>query len=204
MDQFGISYPTCFRNPDRLGRSVATEHTMVCSSSGLYDVAKSREWTNVDEDDVAWDEDFVSWGFADGDSAKDVVDSAKISFGFWDGYKDFNVVWDYDKSKNSYKRTMGGEPHTDFETKEQITAKNVVVQMTKETGPVDEHKHLLYETIGTGDAYIFKNGEAIEGSWSKKKRTARTIFTDENGDEIEFVPGQIWIEIVPKGKDVDF
>lgn len=204
MDQFGISYPTCFRNPDRLGKTVATEHTMVCSTSGLYTVAESRDWTNVDEDGVAWDEDFTSWKFADGDKAKAVADSSKISFGFWDGYKDFNVVWDYDKTTNSYKRTMGGEAHIDFETKEQITAKNVIVQMTKETGPVDEHKHLLYETIGSGDAYIFKNGEAIEGSWSKKKRTSRTLFFDADDKEIEFVPGQIWIEVVPKGKKVDF
>ena len=204
MDQFGISYPTCYRNPDRLGRTVATEHTMVCSSNGLYTVAESRDWTNVDEDGVAWNEDFRSWEFSEGDKAQGTPDAAKISFGFWDGYKDFNVVWDYDKASNSYKRTMGGEAHADFETKKQITAKNVVVQLTKEAGPVDEHKHLLYETIGTGDAFIFKNGEAIEGTWSKKKRTARTLFYDEDGEEIQFVPGQIWIEVVPKGKDVDF
>lgn len=204
MDQFGISYPTCYRNPDRLGKTVATEHTMVCSTSSLYTVAESRDWTNVDEDGVAWDENYTPWKFADGDKAKAVADSSKISFGFWDGYKDFNVVWDYDKAINSYKRTMGGEPHIDFETKERITAKNVVVQMTKETGPVDEHKHLLYETLGSGDAFIFKNGEAIEGSWSKKKRTSRTLFFDENDKEIEFVPGQIWIEVVPKGKKIDF
>ena len=65
MDQFGISFPTCYRNPDRLDHPVATEHTMVCVSDKLLQIAASRGWTNVDAQGVSWDKNFVSWKFKD-------------------------------------------------------------------------------------------------------------------------------------------
>lgn len=204
MDQFGISYPTCFRNPDRTGKTVATEHQMVCVANKLYDIAKERGWTNKNEDGEEWGQDFRSWKFNAEQKPKEDPAASKIAFGFWDGYKDFNVVWNYDKTDNNYKRVMGGVPHNDFETKKQIAAKNVVIQFTQETGPVDEHKHLLYKTIGSGEALIFKNGEAIEGTWKKAKRTSRTLYYDEKGSEVKFVPGQVWIEIVPAGNKVTY
>jgi hypothetical protein len=203
MDQFGISYPTCFRNPDRTGRTVATEHQMVCISNKLFDLAKERDWTNLNKDGTAWDKNFRSWKFGE-DNPLDTPETADISFGFWEGYKDFNVRWKYNSADNSYGRFMGGESHIDFETKKQISAKNIVVQFTREIGPVDEHKHLLYKTIGDGKALIFKNGEAISGTWKKAKRTSRTLFFNSKGKEIKFVPGQIWIEIVPKGNKVEY
>ena len=63
---------------------------------------------------------------------------------------------------------------------------------------------MAYTTTGTGEALVFKNGEAIEATWSKKSRTARTKFLDEKGKEIEFVGGQIWVEVVPAVNEVDY
>lgn len=204
MDQFGISFPTCYRNPDRLDHTVATEHQMVCQSDKLYDIAKQRGWTNVDEDGVAWDANFTSWKFKDEAPADKRGDVNSISMYWWKGYTDYNVTWDYDRANNEYKRTNGGQPHLDHETEQQLTAKNVVVQFAVETGPVDEHKHLLYKTIGTGKALVFQNGTVTEGTWSKQRRTARTLFYDNDGNEITFVPGVIWIEVIPTGNDVTY
>ncbi|MBI4137025.1 DUF3048 domain-containing protein [Candidatus Roizmanbacteria bacterium] len=204
MDQFGISFPSCYRNPDRLGRPVATEHQMVCVSNNLFDIAKDRGWTNVDEDGVAWDKTYTSWKFKDEAEPSDRGTVDQVDLYFWNGYSAFDVTWEYDAVENIYKRVNGGEPHKDLETDQQLIAKNVVIQFSEETSGIDEHKHLLYDTIGTDDALIFQNGEVIEGSWSKQSRTARTRFFDENGKEIEFVRGEIWIEIVPAGNDVTY
>ena len=204
LNQFALSFPTCFRNPDRTGKPVATEHQMVCVSNKLYDIAKSRGWTNVDEDGVSWDEDFRSWKFKEEKPLEARGSVSEISFGFWEGYDAYNVAWQYDKENNNYKRLNGGEPHMDLSTNQQLTAKNVVVQFAVETGPVDVHKHILYDTIGGDDALIFLDGNVIEGSWKKKSRTARTIFYDEKGKEVEFNGGEIWIEIVPAGNKVTY
>lgn len=205
LDQFGISFPHCYRNPDRLDHPVATEHQMVCLSDNLYKIAEEEHgWTNVDEKGVSWDKSFTSWKFKKEEDTAGKGNTSKIEFSFWRGYKDYDVTWEYNKENNVYKRLSGGKPHLNLDTNQQITAKNVIVQFVIETGPVDEHKHMIYGTIGKGDALIFQDGKVIKGSWSKKTRVARTIFYDEKGSEVKFNPGEIWIEIVPAGNEVKY
>lgn len=203
LDQFGIGFPNCYRNPDRLSHPVATEHQMVCLSDNLYEIAKNRGWTNVDEDEVSWDKYFEPWKFKDDIKEGDRPASFSTEFTAWKGYeKEYSVRWEYDKVSNSYKRYNGGIAHTDLEEGEQLTAKNVILQFSKETGGIDEHAHLLYQTIGEGKAIILLDGKKIEGRWQKKDRAGRTKFYDERGREIEFTRGQIWIEILPTGTEI--
>lgn len=204
LNQFALSFPICYRNPDRIGKPVATEHQMVCVTDELYGIAEKRGWTNVDEDGVAWDDEYTPWEFKEDAKEGDRGPAGSIDMYFWKGYDDYTVTWDYDPTTNLYSRKTGGQPHEDLEADKQLVAKNVVVQFTVERDAGDIHKHLLYDTIGTGDAIIFQDGNAIEGSWSKKNRAARTIFEDESGDEIEFNPGEIWIEIIPDGNEIEY
>ncbi|MBI4999426.1 DUF3048 domain-containing protein [Candidatus Gottesmanbacteria bacterium] len=205
LDQFGIGFPNCYRNPDRLDHPVATEHQMICLSDNLYEIAKSKGWTNVDEDGVSWDKNFETWKFKDDGKEGDRPAAFSAEFTAWKGYeKEYGVRWEYDKIINSYKRFNGGVAHTDLDTGEQLIAKNVVLQFSKETGGIDEHAHLLYQTIGEGKAIIFLDGKKIEGTWRKKDRTSRTKFYDERGREIEFNRGQIWIEILPTGTEIKY
>lgn len=204
MDQFGISFPTCYRNPDRLDHPVATEHTMVCVTDKLLAIAASRGWTNVDANGVAWDKNFTPWKFKDDAAAADRGASFSATFTAWKGYSDYTVKWVYDKASNSYKRFNGGQPHLDLETKQQLTAKNVVVLFADETGPVDEHGHLLYDNIGTGPALLFQDGKNTKITWKKLNRNARTQFFDGSGKEVSFDRGQIWIEMLPTGTPISY
>jgi hypothetical protein len=58
--------------------------------------------------------------------------------------------------------------------------------------------------IGTGRALIFQDGQAIEATWSKKDREARTIFKDSKGKEIDFNRGLIYISVVSTRNKVDY
>lgn len=201
LNQFALGFKVCRREPDRIGHSVATEHTMYCSSEALWETAAERNLTNVNYKNVSWDKDFREWQFKD-----DSPSSGSVSpeFDFWKDYKDYRVKWQYDAASNSYKRFNGGESHLDFNTEGQLTAKNVVVQFTKETGPVDDLKHMLYGTTGTGRALIFQDGLVIDGQWAKKSRTDRTLFYDSKGKEVKFNRGNIWIEILPTTGKVNY
>jgi hypothetical protein len=204
MDQFGISFPTCYRNPDRLDHPVATEHTMVCVSDKLFSLAAARGWTNVDASGVAWDKNFVQWKFKDDAPVGDRGASFSATFTAWKDYAEYAVKWVYDPASNSYKRFNGGAPHMDLETKEQLTAKNIVILFAAETGPVDEHMHLLYANIGTGTGILYQDGKTIKGTWKKPTRTSRTQFFDTNGKEVSFNRGQIWIEMLPVGTPITY
>ena len=204
LDQFGIGYPDCYRNPDRIGKPVLTEHTMVCFSDNLYKIAEKRGWTNVDEKGVPWDKNFNEWSFKDDplDSERGSTTNVKVVFS--EGYEKYDAEWEYERSTNTYKRKTGGIPHMDMEANEQIAVKNVVVQLTKLIGPVDDLGHFLYTTIGEGKALIFQNGKAIVGSWIKKSRIGRTIYYGPAGKEIEMTSGPIWIQFIQNEKQVTY
>ena len=63
LNQFSIGFPTFRRDESRLGREVATEHTMYSTTSKLWEVGKSRKLTNVDDDGVSWDKAFEPYSF---------------------------------------------------------------------------------------------------------------------------------------------
>lgn len=205
LSQFSLPYKVCRREPDRVGEERATEHTMYCSTSELWNVAAARGLTNETEiKGTSWDKNFTPWSFTAADKPAATIDAPAISFDFWSGYKDYSVSWKYDSASNSYVRSNGGQPHLDFNTSEAITAKNIIIQFTKETRAVDEHLHNLYQVVGRGEGILIQNGTKIDITWSKPSRTARTIFKDKTGKEISFVPGTIWIEILPLNSAVDY
>lgn len=212
LNQFSIGYPTFFRNTNRLGRDVATEHTMESSTEMLWEyAAEERGWTNMaparrvgrttyKEED--WKDGFTPWSFQDEVPADGSVTT--LSYEFWDGFAQWGVSWDYNKETDMYMRSMAGEPHIDLNNDKQIAAANVVVLFTTEKGPIDELKHMLYTTTGTGKALIFKNGEEISGRWSKKTREDELVFTDNKGAELELARGLTWISVVGTGTEVTY
>lgn len=55
-----------------------------------------------------------------------------------------------------------------------------------------------FDTKESGSARYFMNGKEYKGTWEKSKSSAESklFFYDESGNEIKFVPGQIWVEVV--------
>ena len=203
---YDSGFPIFWRNYERLDEEVATEHTMMASLDAAYKEAEKRGFTDNDENGDSWDKDYISWKFSD-DTKLDSAKYSKISFTFWENsqFDDlYKVDWIYDEQSNSYLRENAGKKHMDLETNTQLSAKNVVILFAKESGPVDRNAHMLYTTIGEGNALLFQNGDVIEGTWEKESRTERTIFYDDEGNEASFVRGPIWIEVLPIGNDVEY
>ena len=204
MNQFSIGFPVFWRDYERIGHPVATEHTMYSTTEKLWGVASKRGLNATDEEGHRWDANFEEWKFKDDEESSLRGTIGKISFSFWENSPDYAVSWEYNKENNNYLRFNGGQPHKDLNNDSQIQAKTVIIQFMKEKGPIDEIKHMLYETVGSGKALIFQDGKVIEGSWKKEKRQARTKFIDKSGKEILLNRGPIWIEIVPTGRPVSY
>lgn len=204
LDQFAVGAPTYLRQPERLGHTVATEHSVVASTEGLWEEGVDRGWTNEDPEGVVWTENFTTWEFKDGASSEERGTVTSISHDFWEGHKQFDARWEYDRELNVYKRFTGGEPHNDLETGNQLYAANVVILFTREITGIDDLKHNLYTTIGEGEALIFQDGQVTEGYWEKDSRTERTIFTNKKGEPVEFTRGIVWISVVSNDTDVAY
>ena len=61
---------------------------------------------------------------------------------------------------------------------------------------VDDEGHLIYDQVGSGPATVFTGGQAYPGVWKKEKRERRTRFYGENGEEITFERGPIFVEFI--------
>jgi hypothetical protein len=101
----------------------------------------------------------------------------------------YNVHYDYDPATNSYKRNMGGAPHTDEKSGSQISPK-VVVALVMPQGK--NGIYYTYQTIGSGQVFIFQDGIVSTGTWKKDSNNANLSFTDANGAELKLNSGQTW------------
>ncbi len=206
LDARSVGLPVFKRNETRLGagKVLATEHTMTTTTETVYTFMKDkRNLTNKSLDGKSdWADKFVPFTFKE--DAKEKGSVGKISFGFWDSNKDFDVVWSHDATKNQYTRTTGGVDHKDLNDDSIMSAKVVVVQFAKELSSIDDAKHVLYEVIGTGKGIVFQDGVATEATWTKKDRESRTVWTDSKGKTIAFNRGRIIFEIIPIGNKVDY
>lgn len=207
LNQFSIGFPTFWRDYQRLGRSVATEHTMYSTTQKLWAIGAKKGWTNENPKEEKWEKGFVLWKFKDAEEKLAGTDAAKINVNFWQGYGDYGISWIYEPTCNCYKRVNGSSPHLDLNNKEQLSANNIIVQFEKESNANDGYEnnaHLLYKTIGEGKALFFQDGKVIEGKWVKPSRLARTQYVGGKDQEIKFNRGSIWIQTVPEGANINY
>lgn len=59
-----------------------------------------------------------------------------------------------------------------------------------------------YDDLSSGDAYFYMNGTEIKGTWKKDSSDigSKLFFYNSSGNEVTFVPGQIWVEILEPGQ----
>jgi len=117
----------------------------------------------------------------------------------------YNVEYRYNSETNSYLRWRAGAKEIDKNNSQQVEAK-VVVVMRAYSRQIEGPDYNDLDIEGRGDCQVYQNGEAIGCSWKKDKsdQASKLYFLDKNGEEIFFVPGQIWIEIVEPGQKVSW
>ena len=125
--------------------------------------------------------------------------------------KPYAAEYDYDKATNSYLRSWGGVADSDRNNKEKIAPKNIVV-VVADAAPLvagEQYANIQigdpwYDTKDSGSATFYMNGKEIQGTWKKDKSKvdSKLFFYDTTGQEIKFVPGQIWVDQVDPGQAV--
>jgi len=199
MDQFGLGFPTYWRGTDKLA-----PHNVHSTTTKLWDAANKEGWGPEDDNGARWDKNFQEWKFKN-DATLDVRgDQKPIIVPYWTSQSDYTETWNYDKNSNVYNKAYGTSTATDPLTSENLSAKDLIIQFEQETRTGDIDGHLLYGTKGSGRALIFMDGKVIDGKWVKTDRLSRTKFVDSKGKEIELNRGQIWIQTIPVGNDVQY
>jgi len=142
-----------------------------------------------------------------GYSFKDDVDSASRPAGGtltvnWPGA--FRVKYEYDAATNRYQRYWAGVKQVDGEDGAAVAPSAIaVMRATNEfaDGP-GGYNDVAIE--GEGDLEVYQDGKVVRGRWRKDERYKNdpVHFMDEQGGEITFTRGQLWVMAVEPSIEV--
>jgi len=107
------------------------------------------------------------------------------------------VKYVYDEENKVYERYARGKEQTDWETKETVTTKNIIITFCDNYTLSDtENKGRQgLKNIGTFDGYYITNGKAIPIKCVKNNRDEQTIYQDLEGNEIQINDGNTFVNI---------
>jgi Protein of unknown function (DUF3048) N-terminal domain/Protein of unknown function (DUF3048) C-terminal domain len=135
--------------------------------------------------------DWEGWNFgALNSTGTESVASFSVNYN-----RGFEVGWRYNPEKKYYERMLNGEIFAD-EKGNIITAENIVVQLTS-VSVLDEVGRKKIQTIGSGEARVYRDGLLARATWKKGNSSARTRFYDKENVEITLAPGRTWVMIAP-------
>lgn len=112
-------------------------------------------------------------------------------------------VLQYDESTKEYLRFQYDDAHIDYNTKEQLHFKNIIVQFVKEWD-IDKND---YQTMdledASGEGYYITNGVLSKITWKKNESTKFMRYYDADGKELTINPGKTMISIFPNDRVKD-
>ena len=113
----------------------------------------------------------------------------------------YDPTFTYDAATNSYIRSQAGNTHNDFKSGEPINPKVIVALVLDKSS---DGYNTIYQTSGSGTAYVFQDGIVSQGTWSKADRKASVKLTDKNGMPIKLNTGQTWITLIGSPSDINY
>ncbi|MEW6648845.1 MAG: DUF3048 domain-containing protein [Chloroflexota bacterium] len=117
--------------------------------------------------------------------------------------------WDYDAQSGRYLRfsetrddVSGNNPDyaplTDALTNKQIAADNLVIIQVRhnEVDPRPEVEVLDMSILGSGQAFLFRDGVAQQVNWQRLTENDVLTLVDADGKPVAFKPGKTWFEVM--------
>ena len=177
-------YDTAFWRENPL--NLAMEHTGYTSIQKARDLAKEKGFSLTSNKGLVLNYSLQEVNLNDrGEVANRIyIPSSNVS----------NTSYEYDSDKKVYLRSVNGNKHLDYLTKEQYTAKNIIIQKIN-TRMASDNYYWELETVGSGEGMYITNGYATPIKWSKENRKAKTIYTYPNGEEVKLNDGNTYIQL---------
>jgi hypothetical protein len=120
---------------------------------------------------------------------------------------DHQVGYRYSEVEGGYLRFQGDQPHEDASGRHLVAA-NVVVLFVEEleTGRRDVTGAPVpdYEVLGSGEAVVFRDGQAIAGRWERGRLQDFFRLLGPDGQGIRLDPGTTWIQLAPLAATLTF
>jgi len=162
----------------------------VYTSSKLWDAAWEDYFTSDDFNTSTLQHD-TDWKFEEREQCtENCVEEFTVSF----LPPTYEATWQFNTSTDKYERYQMGYPHIDKDGS-LIEADNVVV-IYVETEVLDSIGRISMQTLGEGEAIVFRDGYMIPAQWYKGSEQEKLQLKDVDFHDMIFKPGKTWIEVV--------
>lgn len=113
--------------------------------------------------------------------------------------KQHTVSYTYNQETKRYTRYARNVKQTDWDTKKDITTKNIIITFAENytLDDVENKDRQGLKNIGDKKGYYITNGNAVEIICSKSSRTDKTVYKDLEGNVIDVNDGNTYIQICP-------
>lgn len=143
----------------------------------------------------------VGWDHGDLSDSATAVASVKIN---WPSAS-YEAIWN-DASK-MFNLNFDGMPNHD-ENGKALGSNMMIVQLVEITpseygdkfGGITPKSHV----IGSGDAYLLRDGTITKVRWSRPDAVSETLWTLPDGSPAFFAPGQVWIFLTDKQPEITY
>jgi hypothetical protein len=137
----------------------------------------------------------MGWVFGELNSTGTEISAVKVS---WPA-NSYSAKWS--ASQKRWLLEHSGAPDL-AESGKELGPTTFVIQLVSIT-PSEYHDKVggitpFSQTVGTGKGYVLRDSKYIPANWSRANASEGTIWTDAEGQEIHFAPGQIWIALTDK------
>lgn len=171
-------------------RDKSAPHNVVISTDKILDIADRKGYrTTSNKESVL---NYVT----DEIELEEGRTATNITIPYSSSYK---VTYKYDDETKRYTRGYNKTTQKDWDTKELVTTKNIIITFAKNyvlnDGSGKDRQDL--SNVGTLDGYYITNGKAIKIKCYKSSRKAQTVYRDLEGNEIDVNDGNTFIQIVP-------
>ncbi len=128
---------------------------------------------------------------------------AKVVTSEWDNS---SVAFRWNKKAGAYDVWINGRQARDVEDPGVQRATTVIIQYVKETDSRYGDKFggvtPLPRTVGRGRGLVLRNGRSYPIAWSRPEADEPTAYLGEDGEQIAFDPGQVWIVVRDRTRPV--
>ena len=171
---------------------VAYEHTEFTSLENIKNAATNKKYRLTSDKEPLLKYSIDEINLSD---HEDAVEADKLDIRY-SNYITTN--YKYNPEDKLYYRFANDKEHVDYVTKQQYTAKNIIVIYAKNSYIANDNKgRQTLDNLGTGKGYYITDGKAVPITWEKKSRAERTTYKYSDGKEIVVNDGNTYIQIAP-------
>jgi len=139
--------------------------------------------------------EFKGYKFKDSPDREDRPAGGTLSVA-WPGA--FRVHYEYDPETNLYQRYWAGTKQVDGGSSEPVAPSAIVVITATNDFADGPGGYNDVGIEGEGAMSVYQDGQVVKGTWKKNElqKTDPMTFLDENGKQITFTRGQVWVMAV--------